>query len=878
MLIPLIANIVRFSTRRPWAVIVAALLLTLASGIYAARHFAINTDISRLLDSSEPWAQRDAAISAAFPQRDQLILAVVQAPATELAGAAADELAAALRWQPARFRSVSQPGGGEFFERNGLLFLSRDELKDMTSRLVQARPLLNVLARDPTLRGLADTLSTMMVLPLQIGQVKLEDMAGLLDSSAATVEQVLAGKRAALSWTTLAGMAQQGPKGQASSFVSASPILDYSDLEAGAKASEAIRAAALQLRLQERYSATVRLTGPQPLADDEFASVKDGALMNGVLTVLVVILILWLALRSPRLIVAVLVNVFAGLVITAAFGLFLVGSLNMLSIAFAVLFIGLGVDFSIQFGVRYRARRYRYDDLQLALSRASQSVGMPLALAAAATAAAFFCFVPTDYRGVAELGKIAGSGMIIAFASTITLLPALITVLRPPGEPTIPGFAWLAPADTFFDRHRKPVLLITCAVILMGTPLLPHLRFDFNPLHLKDPHSESMSTLLSLKDVSQVSTDDVSVLAPSLAAAQAIAAKLEALPEVARVVTLQRFIPDDQPAKLKLISDAASSLTPVLTQPTGSPASDVLRVNSLKTLARLLVLASEDHPGPGAAESARLAKALRQLAAADAAARDRADLALALPLRLALAGLQRALQARPIDRQTLPHDLERDWITPDGRALVTISPRLPSADSPKRAAALDHFIDTILRVEPTAAGGPISIRGSADTILSAFAQAGAWALVSITLLLWITLRRFSDVLLTLVPLLVSATVALELCVLFGISLNFANIIALPLLLGIGVAFKIYYVIAWRAGKTHLLQSNLTLAVLLSAATTATAFGSLWLSHHNGTASMGKLLTLSLMCTLVGAVFFQPILMGRPRRARSGRRSAQAIPK
>jgi predicted RND superfamily exporter protein len=142
------------------------------------------------------------------------------------------------------------------------------------------------------------------------------------------------------------------------------------------------------------------------------------------------------------------------------------------------------------------------------------------------------------------------------------------------------------------------------------------------------------------------------------------------------------------------------------------------------------------------------------------------------------------------------------------------------------------------------------------------------AVVAITVLLRLALRRNDDVLLTMVPLLVSGLVTLELCVLLGISLNFANIIALPLLLGVGVAFKIYYVMAWRAGYTGLLQHGLTQAVLLSAATTGTAFGSLWLSHHPGTASMGQLLVLSLFCTLVGAVFFQPILMGKPRRHRN----------
>ncbi|EHP42333.1 transporter, exporter RND family protein, partial [Cupriavidus basilensis OR16] len=637
----------------------------------------------------------------------------------------------------------------------------------------------------------------------------------------------------------------------------------------------AIRATATKLGLAQRYGARVRLTGSQALADDEFASVKEGAAFNGALTVLVVILILWLALRSKRLILAVLASLAVGLAITAALGLAMVGALNMISVAFAVLFVGLGVDFGIQFGVRYRAERHVHTLIADALASTARAVGVPLALAAAATAAAFFCFLPTNYRGVAELGQIAGVGMLVAFLTTITLLPALITVFRPKdeaGRVEVPGFKWLAPADAFFERYRKPVLLATGALILAGSPLLMHLRFDFDPLHLKDPHSESMATLLSLKDAPQAGTDNVSVLAPSLAAAQAAAARLAALPEVARAVTLQTFIPDDQPARLALIAATSASLMPVLTQATATPANDTRLVNSLKNAARQLALAADEHPGPGAAEAAHLAASLRKLAAADAATRERAEQAIAQPLRLALARLQRALSPQPISRETLPPALVRDWVAPDGQALVSVSPKLPAAAKPgdatstsdARDAALTRFIDAVQRVEPTAVGGPISIRGSADTIMTAFAQAGVWAVLSITLLLWITLRRVGDVLRTLVPLLVSALVTLELCVVFGIPLNFANVIALPLLFGIGVAFKIYYVIAWREGKTQLLQSPLTHAVLFSAATTAAAFGSLWLSQHPGTASMGKLLALALACTLVGAVFFQPILMGRPR--------------
>ncbi|NYI00972.1 MMPL family transporter [Cupriavidus plantarum] len=869
MLRPLLIRTVKFATRHAWGVLAVSLLLTALSGIYVARNFAINTDISRLLESDAPWATNDKAISAAFPQRDNLILAVVQAPAKELADAAANELAVKLREQPKRFNAVGQPGGGPFFEHNGLLFADTATVQDMGGKLTQARPLLNNLAHDPTLRGLSDLLTTTLALPLQLGQVKLSDMDKLLGASAKTVDGVLEKKPAALSWAGLVDdELKPDTQGRAFSFITVSPVLDFSDLKAGSAASDAIRAAAAELKLAERYNAQVRLTGSQPLADDEFASVSEGAELNGILTLIVVIGILWMALRSGRLIVAVLTSLICGLLMTAALGLAMVGALNMISVAFAVLFVGLGVDFGIQYGVRYRAERCEHNDLSLALELAARDVATPLSLAAAATAAAFFCFLPTDYRGVAELGKIAGVGMIVAFATTFTMLPALIRVLRPTGEREAPGFAWLAPADAFFERHRKSVLLATGAIIVAGIPLLMHLRFDFDPLHLKDPASESMSTLLALKDSPQAGTDNVSVLTPTLPAAQALAGKLAALPEVSRVVTLNTFIPADQAPKLAAIADMSKNLMPVLTQQPSAPADDARRVASLRNASRQLALAAEDHPGPGAESAAHLSRSLGKLAAADAATRDRAEAAIALPLRLALAKLQRALSPSPVTRESLPPELVRDWLAPDGQALISVSPKMPAAargDEDVREATLDRFTGAVLRVAPNATGGPIAIQGSADTIMTAFAHAGIWAVISIAVLLWITLRRIGDVLRTLIPLLVSAIVTLELCAAFGIALNFANIIALPLLLGIGVAFKIYYVIAWRHGKTKLLQSSLTHAVLYSAATTATAFGSLWFSHHPGTASMGELLALALVCTLAGAVFFQPILMGRPRR-------------
>ena len=218
------------------------------------------------------------------------------------------------------------------------------------------------------------------------------------------------------------------------------------------------------------------------------------------------------------------------------------------------------------------------------------------------------------------------------------------------------------------------------------------------------------------------------------------------------------------------------------------------------------------------------------------------------------------LKAQRVSIETIPSDLRREWVTADGHARVEV---LPKGD-PENTETLRNFVRAVLAVEPNATGPAVWLVEAGNSVVHAFIESGIFALSAIFVLLWITLRRLGDVLLTLVPLLVAGVVTLELCVVLDLPLNFANILALPLLLGVGVAFKIYYIVAWRAGKTQLLQSSLTRAVLFSGMTTATAFGSLWVSSHPGTSSMGKLMALALVCTMAAAVLFQPVLMGPPR--------------
>jgi hopanoid biosynthesis associated RND transporter like protein HpnN len=541
----------------------------------------------------------------------------------------------------------------------------------------------------------------------------------------------------------------------------------------------------------------------------------------------------------------------------------MVGSFNLLSVAFAVLFVGLGVDFGIQFSVRYRSERYKNDDLKAALARGAEYAAVPLSLAAMATAAGFMSFLPTDYKGLSELGEIAGVGMLVAFFSSITVLPALLSLFNPPGEKEAVGYAFLAPLDYFLEKHRVIIIVGTLLVAMAGLPLLYFLKFDFNPINLRSNKVESISTFLDLRKDPNTGANAINVMTNSDEDARKIAAKLEKVPEVLRVMSLESFVPEDQPAKLKLIAEGAKMLNPALNPDSIDAApSDQENIDSLKESAETLRKTAGDNKGPGAAASRRLADALEKLAGSSQATRDQVQAIFVDPLKMVLDQLKLSLQAQPVSLKTLPPELVNSW-KKDGLQRVEALPR----GDPNDNDTLRKFANAVLTAEPNAIGGPVSILKSGDTVVRAFIHAGFWALLVISLLLWLTLRRITDVLLTLVPLLVAGAVTLEICVLIGMPLNFANIVALPLLLGVGVAFKIYYVTAWRAGRTNLLQSSLTRAIFFSALTTATAFGSLWLSSHPGTASMGKLLALSLVTTLAAVLLFQPALMGKPRDVR-----------
>jgi hopanoid biosynthesis associated RND transporter like protein HpnN len=853
----IIERIVGLCARYAGFVAIVAVVLGIICGEYSATHFSLNSNAESLISPQTSWRKLQGIYDADFPQQTNLTDIVIDGATPERAEAAVSKLAAALQARKDLFYSVRRPDGGAFFAHEGLLFLPPDQVRATTQQLIAAQPFLGGLAVDPSLRGVMDSFTTALQ-GIARGQGTLDRLHAPISAFSSTLDAVLAGRPSFLSWRSLV-TGQPPDRRELRLFIEVQPKLDYTALTPGGHASEVIRAAVRQLNLVPSEGVRVRLTGPVPLADDEFNTLAERAQLMAALMISVVLAMLWLAVRSFRLIFAILLTVLVGLAITTAIGLRIFGSFNIISVAFIALFVGLGVDFGIQFCVRYRAERHEFDDLDVALRRAGDGVGKALTLAAAATAAGFFSFLPTSYLGVAQLGLVAGIGMLATFALTIMLLPALVKLLAPGGEPGMIGYRSLAPLDRFLGKRRVSVIVAASLLGVAGLALVPSLRFDFNPLHMRNPKVESVATALELLKDPLTSPNTIDVLAPSRAGAERMATALGRLPAVSQVITVGSFIPADQDRKLPIIADASALLDPTINPIMVKPApTDAENAASLASAAQALDNAAHGAPEADAGAARHLAATLRRLAVAAPPIRAHAEDALVPGLDTMLDQVRAVLTPQPVTYNTLPRDLLRDWVAPNGTNRVQVFPRGNANDD----RVIDQFVREVRTVAPDATGAPISIQESGNTIVRAFIEAGVLSFLSITVLLVVALRRFKDVLIALGPLVLAGILTLGTCVAIGLQLNFANIIALPLLFGIGVAFDIYFVMAWRSGARRLLQSPLTRAIILSAGTTASAFGTLWLSSHPGIASMGELLAISLAWILASVLFLLPALLAQ----------------
>ncbi len=859
-------------------VLLASLLIAVACAVYTSRNLGMNSATTDMLSEHLPFRANYKHYKKTFPQdqdMDTLVL-VLDAPTPEQAHTATKRLAERLKEDATNIKDIYLPSGDVFFERNGLLYESIPELGRITDRLAAAQPLIAHIAGNPTLHTFASVL-TGAVEELRAGRsLELEPVLGGVST---TLDARLAGVPRALSWQVLfRGEAQKTTYRE---LMTVQPKLDYTQLVAAEQPIAALRATARDLT--EDGSVRLRVTGDVALADEELKSAMHGTEYAGLLALVLVTAVLYFALHTAGPILVVLLSLVLGLLLTAAFATAAVGHLNVISIAFAVLYVGLGVDYAIHFLLRYRELLEDGQPTVQALQATGGDTGHSLFLCAVTTAIGFYAFMPTAYRGVAELGLIAGTGMLISLVVTLTLAPALQRYLptRPGAAPTGAGGS-LGKLLELPLRWRKVVYAGTFAALLAAVAVLPKIEFDYNLLNLQDQRGEAVQTFRELLAETEHSPWHAVALADNEVEVDRLAQRLTGLPEVSRVVTVLDFIPVAQEEKLALIEEMALTLGP-LTLAAAPPvanqytlAQQRAALGALSTALDRFIAERPDHPALVPARSLRtsLGALLTHFDAASIDDKNQLlhavgkDLLALLPD--AMQRLHISIEATPFNQQQLPESLRTRWHSQTGQYRIAIYP----AENINDNQALRRFVRAVQQEAPQATGTPVISLEAGEAVVQAFILAFSLALAGIIIILLVMLRSVASTLLVLTPLLLAALFTGAATVLLGIQFNFANIIALPLLLGIGLDSGLHMVHRSRNrsdGTTHedLMHTSTTRAIFYSALTTLAGFGSLAFSTHQGTASMGVLLTIGLALTLICVLVILPVLLATaPRGANS----------
>lgn len=838
------------SLRFPWFVLLIFFALSAISLHYTLDHLGVNTDTSEMLASDLPFQKVRRRLKETFPQDSDTVLLLIDASTPEQAKNAVLDLGHRLMAEKNYVQSLYIPEEGEFFDSNGLLYLELDDLEDLATELSRAQPFIGRLTKDYSLGGLLSILGHAIEhqddsLPLEIEPLLLK----VGDAIKASLED----SYYRLSWQWLM---YGSDRVTTRKLILLRPMMDFSKIMPAEQSLEMIRSIIRQM--ESTYpELKIRVTGEIALEHEELESVSRGAAWAGLFSLILVCLSLFVGLRSIKLMLATLASLLVGLILTAGFATAAVGHLNLISIAFAVLYIGLGVDYAIHFCLRYRDFVQQQVPNRQALIDSIRSVGPSIILCAISTAIGLYAFIPTDYAGVSELGIIAGTGMFIGLAVTLSVLPAILTIIPVKAAKSQWGFFpnWVYCIPFAYAPWIKGLSILS---ILAASAILFRVEFDSNPVNLRDPTTQSVSTFKELLRSGDESPFALTMLAPDRESAVTAARRFERLPSVKAAVMVLDFVPEDQEAKLAIIENLDLMLGPQLEAFDKAPGG----AENRGALASFLAKINHRIETGGSSVSEVLLnlqdqvdRLLRMLDAKPEQASkllSRLETSLLGSLPTSMKSIQTGLQANHFGLEDLPKQLYQRWVSRNGIYRVQIIPKNDLNDPTN----LKEFVEQAQGLEPSITGLPVADQASGKAVVVAFQQAFIGALVTIVLLLLIILRSVKDALLVLFPLILVGAITGAATVLLNSPFNFANIIALPLLLGLGVDSCIHIVHRVRTSRDqeNPLKTSTARGIFFSSLTTLFSFSSLAFTAHLGTASMGLLLavgiSLTLFCTLL----------------------------
>ncbi len=859
--------------RYPFLVLVSIALLAYFAMQYTANHLSINTDTAELIAPDAPFQQNRRKFEKAFSQDMHTLLLVVESDTPELTKSATKRLGRMLNADKNNFESVYIPNENEFFRKNGLLYLDPHDLQTISDNLAQAQPFIGRISEQPNLTGFFSIFEDALKTENKDQTVPI-DLPELIEKVSRTLHKRINGETSLLSWEELIAEKKVSASRTKNGFVIVLPKFDYSQIRPAESAIESIRKAVEKIQDHNLPAVKVWVTGEVGLEDDELLGMSSGTFNASIFSVALVLVILLIAYRSVLLSAATLIALALGMIFCGAFAAFSVQQLNLISVAFAVSNIGLGVEYAIHFCLRYRDNMAHHISRERALHSTLMSTSPSLILCAGTTAIGLYSFIPTDYKGVSELGLLAGTSLFICLLVTLISLPALLKLIPMP----ISASNSTKPSDTetlaslsekmakLTIHYAKPITYAALLLAVISIGLMFKVKTDFNPINLRDPNTESVIAFKNLMKDRDTSPLTLTVLAKDEHETKALQQKLAKIDSVDKTISLYDFMPSEQDEKLFIIEDMAMVLgSQARSFPALKPDADPIPgINSLiKTLDGVLPLKTGAHEVEVLTNFKKeLQDILLELATRQEPDRsafiEKIQTTLLGTLPNAMNELYASFDAKAITLTDLPADIKDRWLSKDGWYRIQILPKKDLND----LTNLQEFITDVQAVAPDTTDLPIMYWESMKEVIAAFQQAILIALVAIALLLFTIRRNLTDTLLVMTPLILAGIFTMASTVLTGTPINFANIIALPLLLGLGVDNGIHMVEKLHHSVSedqNIYQSSTARAMFYGALTTASSFAGLAFSPHQGIASMGLIITIGIFWIMVCTFIILPAL-------------------
>ena len=615
-------------------------------------------------------------------------------------------------------------------------------------------------------------------------------------------------------------------------------------------------------------SISVGLTGEDVISTDEMITTQKDVELASKIALGGVALLFIIAFKG---IVKPLLAVFSLLIALAwslGFTSLTVGHLNILSVVFTTILIGLGIDFGIHILERYKEERKEGDDISTALQKTLQGTGQGNFSGAITTAMAFGAMVLTDFIGIVELGWIAGWGILFCMIAMVLLLPALVTLeekWRKPvytksvEKPITASISWI---DRFFS-HYKLIITACCFLVLVSSLALRTAHFDYNLLNLQTKGTEAVKYEMRILENAGRSAWSAAMLADTLEEVRQKETQLKTLPTIENVESIAAMVPKHQEENLQYVRE---NLSPLLSELYVEEEDESFSLKALtKTLKRIRFKlqgreGKEDKVTQAAREIDKFFKEVESVEEdlAEAQLQEFSE-ELFVDYRGLMADLKKNAEPKLVEISKIPKSLRDRYISKQGKYLITIFPSVDIWNLDER----NRYLKDLRSVDANVTGSAVHMFNSTRLMTEGYINGGIYAMTAIIIYVFIVFRNPRTVFFILLPVIAGSIWTVGIMELTGLKLNMANLVILPLILGIGVVNGIHITHRYREEKDKnsvVLGKSTGQAVILSSLTTMIGFGSMMVADHYGVFSLGLVLTLGVFCCLVASITFLPALL------------------